>query len=61
MGRIVKEVKCFVAPKMFGGSQAPSPVTGLGVETPEESYFLLYHSTEVIDDDVLITYLVKGR
>lgn len=53
---IVKEVFAFVAPKIFGGREAKSPVCGVGVDTPDESYLLQVKDMEQIGDDLLIRY-----
>lgn len=57
---IVQEVKAFVAPKMFGGSLAKSPVTGEGVEHPSEAYRLFLQQMSTIGEDLLLEYRV-GR
>lgn len=37
---LVNELYCYIAPKLFGGVGAKSPIGGLGVETPQEALFL---------------------
>lgn len=56
---IVKEVKVFIAPKIFGGAGAKSPVAGIGVENPKQSARLELENLSVIGEDVLIEYRVK--
>lgn len=51
---IVKELKVFLAPKIFGG-EAKSPVQGLGVESPGEAYGFRFGPVEVLGDDLLLT------
>lgn len=53
---IVKEVFAFVAPKIFGGKEAKSPVCGRGVDTPAEAYQLQVKDMEQIGEDLLIRY-----
>lgn len=56
---IVNEVKAFMAPKLFGGSESKSPVEGLGVSSPKDAYMLEFKSAESIGSDLLINYAVK--
>jgi len=51
---IVKKVYCFIAPKIFGGANAPSPVAGQGVRSPAEAFG--FHVTDIrrIGGDILI-------
>ena len=54
---IVNEVRAFIAPKLFGGN-AKTPVSGSGVETPDEAYGLTMTAVEQVGDDLMITYKV---
>ena len=56
---IVDEVMVYVAPKIFGGIDALSPVEGIGVDEPSASVEFEISSTEIIDNDILITYKKK--
>lgn len=58
---IVNEVQCFIAPKMFGGVEAKSPVEGMGCEVPSEALELEVDSITNIGEDILIRYLVKEK
>lgn len=58
---IVQEVKAFIAPKLFGGEQARSPVAGFGVETPDQAYGLRLERVTTVGEDILLEYQVKGR
>ena len=40
---IVNEVYAYVAPKLFGGADAKSPVAGMGVDHPDDAYCLVSH------------------
>lgn len=55
---IVNEVKAFIAPKIFGGADARTPVEGGGVSLPSEAYALKLNSIEPIGDDILLNYKV---
>jgi len=55
---IVNEAKIFVAPKIFGGKNAPTPVAGVGVEYPDEAVVMKLKSAQIIDEDILLEYKV---
>ena len=37
---IVNKVQAYIAPKLFGGKEAPSPLGGSGVDAPDEAWLL---------------------
>ena len=51
---IVTKVNTYIAPKIFGGETAKSPVGGAGVSSPGEAFFLRNGSIRRIGDDFLI-------
>lgn len=51
---IVSRVQTYIAPKIFGGSSAPSPIAGLGYETPNKSIRLTKPTITFYDDDILM-------
>ncbi len=53
---IVNEIDVFVAPKIFGGSGIYSPVTGEGVDLPDEAYLFKLVDITSINEDVLLRY-----
>lgn len=57
---IVNAVETYIAPKLFGGAQAKTPVEGLGVEFPKDAFRL--HSPKVcqIGADILIEWEVAS-
>jgi len=57
---IVNEIDAFIAPKIFAGN-AKTPVMGLGVDNPEESYRCKIKDVEQIGEDILIRYVVSGK
>ncbi len=57
---IVSEVYSYIAPKIFGGSTAKSAIGGYGFETVEESILMSKPSVEVLGDDILLKYSLKG-
>jgi diaminohydroxyphosphoribosylaminopyrimidine deaminase / 5-amino-6-(5-phosphoribosylamino)uracil reductase len=50
----IDEVHAFVAPRVFGGSAAPSPVGGLGIAELGRAVALADWQVERVGDDVLI-------
>jgi diaminohydroxyphosphoribosylaminopyrimidine deaminase / 5-amino-6-(5-phosphoribosylamino)uracil reductase len=54
----VDKVLAFVAPKIAGGTAAPSPVEGLGVERMDQALELRDPSWTVLGQDVLLTAYV---
>ncbi len=54
----IDEVHAFVAPQLFGGASAPSPVAGRGFGTVAEALRLQESTVEQIGDDVLIRGLI---
>jgi diaminohydroxyphosphoribosylaminopyrimidine deaminase/5-amino-6-(5-phosphoribosylamino)uracil reductase len=55
----IDEVHAFVAPKIFGGSGAASPVGGLGVAGLEQALALADCRVERLGDDLLVEGLVQ--
>lgn len=51
---IVSKVQTYIAPKIFGGINAKSPVGGLGVENPQQSFYLKNSVVTTIGEDILI-------
>lgn len=51
---IVNKVQAYIAPKIFGGTQAKSPVAGLGVSYPDNAFMLTDTKIMQIGDDFLI-------
>lgn len=51
---IVQRVQCYIAPKLFGGHTAPSPVGGFGVETPNTAFRLRNVTWRQLGEDFLM-------
>ncbi|MDR1089295.1 MAG: bifunctional diaminohydroxyphosphoribosylaminopyrimidine deaminase/5-amino-6-(5-phosphoribosylamino)uracil reductase RibD [Coriobacteriales bacterium] len=51
---VAHAVRCYLAPKLFGGCAAPSPLGGLGVARPEEAWRLVRIEQSSFDDDLCI-------
>lgn len=52
---IVQEIYAYIAPKLFGGAGAKTPVEGAGVLTPKEAYRLSGLRVQQAGEDILIT------
>ncbi len=51
---IVDKVQAYVAPKVFGGTSAPSPVGGAGAAAPRDATMLSAPRITTLGDDILI-------
>lgn len=51
---IVNIVQTYIAPKMFGGKMANSPVGGMGIEDPNDAFMLKNIQITQIREDILI-------
>lgn len=50
---IVNEVHAYIAPKLFGGASAKTPVMGAGVEHPADAFSIKNVRLEQVGDDIL--------
>ena len=55
---IINEICAFIAPKIFGGAGAKTPVSGIGVAHPAEAVMLTLRQVETIGDDLMLRYSV---
>lgn len=53
---LVQEINVYIAPKVFGGLGIFSPVTGEGVQHPDQAYMYQYKGMERYGDDILLKY-----
>ena len=51
---IVNKVQAYIAPKLFGGMEAKTPVEGAGFASPPEGIHLKTQSISHLGDDILI-------
>jgi len=51
---IVNKVQCYLAPKLFGGVEAKSPVAGIGVDLPENAFRLMNSKIIQMGEDILV-------
>ncbi|MBQ0078309.1 MAG: bifunctional diaminohydroxyphosphoribosylaminopyrimidine deaminase/5-amino-6-(5-phosphoribosylamino)uracil reductase RibD [Eubacterium sp.] len=52
--RIVDKVHTYIAPKLFGGNDAPSPIGGLGCDVPDNGVMLTQPQITLYGDDILL-------
>lgn len=57
---IVNHVCAYIAPKVFGGADAKTPVEGLGVTVPQQAAMLGNQSITQLGEDILLEYDVVG-
>ena len=55
---LVQKVYCYLAPKLFGGAEAKSPVEGRGVDCPEDCWQLSSPTCTPMGEDLLLEYEV---
>lgn len=58
---IVQKLYCYIAPKLFGGRDAKTPVEGVGVALPQEAAQLRVQRVTMVGEDVLIESEVTGH
>ena len=51
---IVNRVQTYIAPKLFGGADAPSPIGGYGIDLPENCVTLSKPQITLFGDDILL-------
>ncbi|MCD7820155.1 MAG: bifunctional diaminohydroxyphosphoribosylaminopyrimidine deaminase/5-amino-6-(5-phosphoribosylamino)uracil reductase RibD [Lachnospiraceae bacterium] len=57
---IVNHICAYIAPKVFGGQMAKTPVEGMGVSLPEEGACLERMKMTLLGEDVLLEYDIAG-
>ncbi len=57
--RAIDEVHVFVAPKLLGGLEAPTPLAGLGIQCPAQAAELDGFQTERVGQDIYLTGRVR--
>jgi len=53
---IVDKLQVYIAPKIFGGKDAKSAVTGIGVNSPNDAFLFSSPKIQMFDEDILIEY-----
>ena len=57
----VREVYAYVAPKIFGGAEAKTPVGGQGILSPDQGFLLSDPKIRIFDGDVRLRYKVGKK
>jgi len=57
---IVNRVHAYVSPRLFGGKKANTPVSGQGVETPQDGFHIQVMKMQTFEDDLLIDGKVEN-
>lgn len=57
---IVDKVQTYIAPKIFGGASAKTPVSGQGADKPDSAFMLEIVFVRTIGEDILIESRVKN-
>lgn len=52
--RIVHRIQTYIAPKLFGGETAKSPIGGRGIREPSDAYQISPPKITVLGDDILL-------
>ncbi|MCR5110696.1 MAG: bifunctional diaminohydroxyphosphoribosylaminopyrimidine deaminase/5-amino-6-(5-phosphoribosylamino)uracil reductase RibD [Ruminococcus sp.] len=55
--KLVHKVRAYIAPKLFGGKDAKTPVTGIGVSSPDDAYMIENTKIQRIGND----FVIEGR
>lgn len=58
---VVTKVKAYIAPKIFGGKDALSPVSGQGVEFPGDAFELLDKKISFFGEDILVEGILRYK
>ena len=53
---LVDHICCYIAPKIFGGRMAKTPVEGEGVSEVNEALMLKNRKITMLGDDILLEY-----
>jgi len=59
--RLVDEVRIFIAPKLFGGAAAPSPIAGSGIASPADALQLDQVAWTPAGEDMLLQGVLQYR
>ncbi|MBR4546027.1 MAG: bifunctional diaminohydroxyphosphoribosylaminopyrimidine deaminase/5-amino-6-(5-phosphoribosylamino)uracil reductase RibD [Oscillibacter sp.] len=57
---LVQRVQAYIAPKLFGGAEAKSPIAGDGIETPDGAFRLRDVTVTPLDGDFLMEGILDG-
>ena len=50
----VQKIQAYIAPKIFGGTTAKTPVEGIGVEVPDQAFLIKNRTIRLLGEDLLV-------
>jgi diaminohydroxyphosphoribosylaminopyrimidine deaminase/5-amino-6-(5-phosphoribosylamino)uracil reductase len=56
---LVREVYAYVAPKIFGGAAAKTPMEGPGVQLPKQAFLFSAPEVKVLENDLRLRYRAR--
>lgn len=56
--KIVNKLQIYIAPKIFGGKDAKTPVGGVGIDDPQNAISFKRKEITMLDQDILVEYEV---
>ncbi|OPJ62455.1 bifunctional diaminohydroxyphosphoribosylaminopyrimidine deaminase/5-amino-6-(5-phosphoribosylamino)uracil reductase RibD [Clostridium oryzae] len=56
---IVNKIQAYIAPKIFGGSQAIPSVGGVGIDNPKDAFKFVNRKITVLGEDILLEFDMK--
>lgn len=51
---IVQKIQAYIAPKIFGGTTAKTPVEGIGIEVPDQAFLIKNRTIRLLGEDLLV-------
>lgn len=57
----INQAEVYIAPKLFGGKSAKTPLSGVGISEVNEALMLQLTNVEQLGDDLHLTYQISGR
>lgn len=57
--KLINKVLVYISPKIFGGLNAKTPISGEGIEEPDKAIKLINGSIENIGEDLFMEYYLK--
>lgn len=57
--KLIQKAYVYLAPKIFGGEDAKTPVEGIGVSLPEQGANFKLQQIQQIEEDILLEYIAK--
>ena len=57
--KLIQKAYVYIAPKIFGGEDAKTPVEGIGISLPEQSANFKLQQIQQIEEDILLEYIAK--